>query len=221
MFKSFKLSSASGPLGASSGNALWTSLSDFFSLPTSVVSDLVSLGGPRFAEAVDVLSSNKDIIIDDLGFPVKESPLRRLVSFGDKELKVRIVGILDYFSQSVLRGLHSYLFNTLKGISQDVTFNQGSFSTKFSDWDYFCSVDLTAATDRFPISVESLVLRGRFPDYYVSAWERVMVGLPFVYQSRTLKYGVGNPMGAYSSFASFALAHHYILYYCCQELGIS
>jgi hypothetical protein len=48
-----------------------------------------------------------------------------------------------------------------------------------------------------------------------------MVGIPFVYQSRTLKYGVGNPMGAYSSFASFALAHHYILYYCCQELGIS
>lgn len=26
-------------------------------------------------------------------------------------------------------------------------------------------------------------------------------------------------MGAYSSWASFALAHHYVVYYCCRELG--
>jgi hypothetical protein len=27
-------------------------------------------------------------------------------------------------------------------------------------------------------------------------------------------------MGAYSSFASFAVSHHYVLFYCCKELNI-
>jgi len=48
-----------------------------------------------------------------------------------------------------------------------------------------------------------------------------MVGLPFDHQGSKISYSVGNPMGAYSSWNSFALAHHYIMYWCCMELGIS
>jgi len=51
-----------------------------------------------------------------------------------------------------------------------------------------------------------------------------MVSLPFDFKHRKtyqkVTYGVGNPMGAYSSWNSFALAHHYILYWCCKELGM-
>jgi hypothetical protein len=46
-----------------------------------------------------------------------------------------------------------------------------------------------------------------------------MVGYPFDFKDQKVSYVVGNPMGAYSSFSSFALTHHYIIYYCCKVLG--
>lgn len=48
-----------------------------------------------------------------------------------------------------------------------------------------------------------------------------MVNTPFDFQGHTYKYAVGNPMGMYSSWASFAVAHHYLMFYCCQEINIS
>lgn len=48
-----------------------------------------------------------------------------------------------------------------------------------------------------------------------------MIGYPFHFHNKMISYSVGNPMGAYSSFASFALAHHYVVYFCCKELGLS
>jgi len=47
-----------------------------------------------------------------------------------------------------------------------MTFNQGAFRDRVRGWDdpTFFSVDLTAATDRFPIDVICKVLGGRFPE---------------------------------------------------------
>lgn len=64
----------------------------------------------------------------------------------------------------------------------------------------FYSVDLTKATDRFPIRVISLVLGLIFGADFVSHWERIMVGLPFRSPDGSdVTYNRGNPMGAYSS----------------------
>lgn len=63
----------------------------------------------------------------------------------------------------------------------------------------FYSIDLTAATDRFPISFISMVLKGKLPHHYVDAWHDIMVGYPFKYKDEDLYYKAGNPMGAYSS----------------------
>jgi hypothetical protein len=80
------------------------------------------------------------------------------------------------------------------------------------------SCDLTAATDRFPIKVIAQVLKGRFPSRVIDAWEYIMVGLPFHRNELSpIVYSVGNPMGAYTSWASFALAHHFIVYSACVE----
>ena len=46
-----------------------------------------------------------------------------------------------------------------------------------------------------------------------------MVGYPFKYGNTEVFYAVGNPMAAYSSFTSFSITHHYIIYYCCKVLG--
>jgi hypothetical protein len=69
------------------------------------------------------------------------------------------------------------------------------------DWKILYSVDLTAFTDRFPVSLVSGVLKARLPKHYVSSWEDIMVGYPFYYHNtgEVLSYAVGNPMGAYSS----------------------
>jgi len=79
----------------------------------------------------------------------------------------------------------------------------------------FHSIDLSDATDRFPIDLISQVLEGHLPKGYVSDWKTIMSGFPFETQQDSIYYSVGNPMGAYSSWASFTLAHHYLLYYIC------
>jgi len=58
-----------------------------------------------------------------------------------------------------------------------------------------------------------------------------MVGYPFIVnpkgseknlidKDQTFSYSVGTPMGGYTSFHSFALTHHYIIFHCCKELGL-
>jgi len=59
--------------------------------------------------------------------------IRKLSSFADKEGKTRIIGIGDYFSQAVLRRLHLYLFDVLRKIPQDCTFDQGKFKDLIKD----------------------------------------------------------------------------------------
>jgi hypothetical protein len=147
--------------------------------------------------------------------------IRKVSNFGDLEGKTRVIAVLDYFSQSVLKPLHSWLFKILKRIPQDFTFNQGGFREYIQDWEDFYSCDLSAATDRFPIKVISQVLLGIFPQTYVTAWEDIMVGYPFrIPGDSSVSYQRGNPMGAYSSWASFTLAHHFVMFMCCEDLGI-
>jgi len=62
-------------------------------------------------------------------FPVTGGRIRKLVGIADKE-KPRTVAILDYWSQTVLRPVHFFLFGVLRKIPQDVTFDQGSFLEK-------------------------------------------------------------------------------------------
>lgn len=129
---------------------------------------------------------------------------RKLAYFPDKEDKMRVIAIGDYLSQSVLKPLHHYLFQVIKKIPQDCTFDQGAFKDRIQGWSEFYSIDLTAATDRFPISFEKMVLNGHFPGEYTNAWQEVMVGTPFRYidpsnKVHEVSYNVGNPMGFYSS----------------------
>jgi hypothetical protein len=80
--------------------------------------------------------------------------------------------MLDYFSQAALYPIHTFLFEILRQIPQDVTFSQGSFVDQVRSWGEgvrLQSLDLTAATDRFPIEVICMVLGGYFPQGWVDA----------------------------------------------------
>jgi len=123
-------------------------------------------------------------------------------------------------SQTVLRPLHSWSYQCLKKIPQDCTFNQGSFKTKIQGWPVYHSVDLSAFTDRFPIKFVSKVLNGVIRTDYIKAWEYIMVGLPFDSEVGYILYSTGTPMGAYSSWATTSLAHHFVMYQACRDVSI-
>lgn len=158
-FSQFHMTTKQGP----NGHALWTCLKDLYTLPDSLVSELKYLGGTKFSSKVDNLMKLKDL---GLNLPFSCEPgtsFRRLSYFPDKEFKVRVIAIGDYFSQTVLRPWHSYLFRVLKNIPQDCTFDQGSFITKLDLSKVSSSVDLSSATDRVPIELIKEVLKGLLP----------------------------------------------------------
>jgi len=217
-FKEYHMTTKAGP----NGHAIWTSMVDLKLLKSSKLLESIKvIGGKKLTARIELLCNWLDQLPGIL-FPVEGKTLRRITWFPDKESKVRIVAILDYWSQTALKGLHDYLFKVLRKIPQDCTFEQGSFLEKTKSFEYFYSFDLTAATDRFPIVVISKVLKGLLPDHYVEAWVELMVKQPFnlPQSEEVISYNAGNPMGAYSSWNSFTIAHHYVMYWCCRELGI-
>lgn len=215
-WRDWHLTSKQGP----NGPALSTLLRDYASLSEEDKQNLLVLGGKRFGKAIKTM----DIItpwFTNSKLSVSPGDLRKISYFGDIEGKTRVIAVLDYFSQSVLKPLHSFLFQILKRIPQDFTFNQGGFRKHSEGWTDLYSCDLTAATDRFPIKIISEVLAGILPDDYVKSWEYIMIKLPFkIPGGNSVSYARGNPMGAYSSWASFAVAHHFVMYLCCENLGI-
>jgi len=73
----------------------------------------------------------------------------------------------------------------------------------------FYSLDLSAATDRLPVHLqedilEVLGLNGR-------VWKQIL-DRPYYYDGVPYKYAVGQPMGAYSSFAMLALTNHLLVH---------
>lgn len=215
----FHFTAKAGP----NGHALATWYDDLKVLLQSnneeLLMDICRVGGELFTSKVQTLKQAHQLGCLS-GSPTKRKKLclRRLATFPDKEGKQRVVAIFDYFSQSVLKPLHTFLFQVLKRIPQDCTFDQGSFLPKLEGAEVFCCVDLRAFTDRFPILLIAKVLKGILPDDYVSSWERIMVAVPFDYWSGEISYQVGNPMGAYSSWNSASLAHHFVVFLACYNL---
>nr|UUW21464.1 MAG: RNA-dependent RNA polymerase [Xiaogan mito-like virus 1] len=214
--------SKSGP----NGHALSSSLADahLISGNSRLMDSLKKVGGPKLPFLIkglshpifrEFLSSQK---IPNL--KLEGSSIRRISCFKDKEDKMRYIGILDWWSQLALKPLHRYLANTLAKIPQDCTLDQTKFIKLLKNSEVFYSVDLSSATDRFPIEGIFRVLSAQLPLDFVNAWRDLMVGYPFDFQKDSLNYSTGNPMGAYSSFNSFALAHHYIIYYCCRMCNV-
>lgn len=129
----------------------------------------------------------------------KELKLRKLSYFPDNEGKTRVIGILDYWSQTSLKPIHDRLNTFLKRIPEDCTFNQGSFHTKLPSNTIYYSFDLSNATDRLPLSLQKDVIRWVFGEEKSNCWETLLVSEPFDLKGKPVFYSTGQPMGAYSS----------------------
>jgi len=56
---------------------------------------------------------------------VKDPIKARLVWIKDKELKIRSIGIGNYWYQNALKGIHDSVMEALRRIPEDMTFHQG------------------------------------------------------------------------------------------------
>lgn len=67
--------------------------------------------------------------------------------------------MVDYFSQVFLRKFHQDILYILKTLPQDRTFTQSPRNLWNDNNHNFHSLDLTAATDRFPLSLQVKIIR--------------------------------------------------------------
>lgn len=170
------------------------------------------------------------------------SPIKRLVNWrptylgklGVKEEpgKVRVFAMVDWWTQMLLRPIHKYIFGILRKIPQDATFDQergvlmGVRIIKRSG--YAASFDLSAATDRLPVLLQSHLISALYPGAG-QLWSELLVGRSYQVPKGIRKigmklpeavdYAVGQPMGALSSWAMLALTHHFIVQFAAIRVG--
>nr|QCF24461.1 RNA-dependent RNA polymerase [Entomophthora muscae mitovirus 2] len=215
------LSTKSGP----NSQAMIGSIADLNHLPQSLRDDISVLGGPELTKVMDLLFEKINVKAWNRHFKVKDKSLiRKLSVVSDPEGKERVIAIFDYWSQTALKPLHDNLFELLSRIKGDCTFNH-SAGRNLSDkakGPYY-SMDLTAATDRFPIWVQRHVISELISVEYADSWSRVMTSHEFSapFADSPINYGVGQPMGAYSSWSAFSLCHHLTVRIAAKRAGLS
>jgi hypothetical protein len=80
------------------------------------------------------------------------------------------------------------------------------------------SMDLSAATDRLPVQLQAQILS--ILGFEGTLWQSVL-DREWDLQGETVRYAVGQPMGAYSSFACLALTHHVIVRVASIQAGVN
>lgn len=130
--------------------------------------------------------------------------------------KVRIFAMVDPFTQWVLKPLHKRIFSFLRKIPMDGTFDQLKPLSKVRLETPKFSFDLSAATDRLPLSFQKKIVGKLINQAYSENWATVLVGRPYYVkeafkEAKLLHYNVGQPMGALSSWAMLALTHHVLV----------
>jgi len=222
-WEQFHMSVKAGP----NGPALNTSLHDFLALTPRQKQLVSELGGPQLAMVVRHLDIWKGSgLIERLCPSFHKMPKTlssaKLSVKPDREAKSRIFGILDYWTQTCLKPLHLELFKVLKRIGPDKTFAQTSLLTEFrpDEGHSYHSVDLSSATDRFPILLQEQVLSRLIGPNKASQWRELLTDREFQLGNRSIRYGAGQPMGALSSWAAFTLCHHFIVYVAARRANL-
>jgi hypothetical protein len=216
-----------------SGSALGTAglQSLYFESEESEMKELIIKLSKHFykEDLGEIIDSNIELFSEtetDLAKPkdlekIKEYPGR--ISFiSDKGGKTRVIAIGNYWIQNTLKPLHQVMFKVLRSIAMDGTYDQISQSSRVAKattegpvWSY----DLTAATDRLPLIIQSDVME--FLDKEIGTlWSEILHNMTFFYKDKEFKYTVGQPMGLYSSWASLAITHHFIIQYLAYKRGM-
>jgi hypothetical protein len=165
---------------------------------------------------LDVMSSAENMYRRSLLLPILFKAKTHVGKLAFKEEaagKLRIFAIVDSWTQSVFKNLHKYLFEILRAIPNDSTFNQAkginrlNSLIKVNGLKKVYSFDLSAATDRLPIDLQADILSSILKDKAIGPlWKEILVDRDFFIRknqyglsSGVVRYAVGQPMGALSS----------------------
>jgi hypothetical protein len=121
----------------------------------------------------------------------------------------------------------------LKGIPTDGAFDQHRPITRLLRQTanlkdiIFYSFDLSAATDRFPVELQRALLEVMFGYTFAYWWQELLVSRSYKAPLKSvpgkgpifMKYAVGQPMGALSSWAVFSLSHHVLVQLAAKRAG--
>lgn len=176
-----------------------------------------------FGSSLDALLQEEIEIVKKFT-PVKTPILGKLSLKNEPAGKIRVFAIVDVWTQSVLKPLHEYIYSVLKQIPQDGTFDQSRplslLRSRINSNTKVFSFDLSAATDRLPISIQFQVLSKLLKSREVAgAWVELLTGRSYVLKGQEFRYSVGQPMGALSSFGMLALSHHFLVQYAALRIG--
>jgi hypothetical protein len=160
-----------------------------------------------------------------------DAPIGRLSEIQEAAGKVRVVALLDPFTQWLLYPLHDAFFSLFREISTDGCHDQTkpllalmSRLKEKGQKDVY-SFDLSAATDRLPIIIQEDILGILLNPDAAKAWRDLLSQRDFLHRQclnpnyegkkefteRLVKYKVGQPMGAYSSWAMLNITHHLLV----------
>jgi hypothetical protein len=138
--------------------------------------------------------------------------------------KVRVFAMVDPWTQWALEPLHSYLFDLLEHIPMDGTFDQHrpvlrALESKPTE---AYSLDLSAATDRLPISIQSGIIAYLVNPEFARRWMELLVSREYYLPAidTAVRYAVGQPMGALSSWSMLAMTHHLLVQVSAWEAGV-
>lgn len=150
--------------------------------------------------------------------------------------KMRVVAMGTWWVQCMLYPLHRILYSKLGLIPNDGTWDQlkplDNIINKVKEIlssggkPQVYSYDLSAATDRFPIWFQMEVLTFLTNRRFAECWRDLLI-LPKYYtrpitvwpRGDALKYGSGQPMGLYSSWATFSFCHHILVQLAARRVG--
>jgi hypothetical protein len=208
----------SGP----NAQALVGSIEDASLLTDAQIANLRVCGGEKLVQTINTIRLVSPLAwCEKLGITPK-GILSRLSYIKDKEAKCRIVAILDYWTQSCFEPLHKAQFALLRSLKPDCTFDQGSFRTKLPARGPYYSCDLSSATDRLPVTLQRAILAVLVSPEYAAAWYELLCTREYKLPkgAGAVKYGAGQPMGAYSSWTTFAITHHAIVRLSAKRAGL-
>lgn len=143
--------------------------------------------------------------------------------------KTRYFAIVDYFSQSVLKGFHKWIFKWLSKTKEDGTKSQDSVCQIVRQWTVDAlsqgvevfSTDLSKATDRLPAYLQFEIVSRIAGKRFAKLWYNIITQRDFYLPNRagTVSFNCGQPLGAYSSWAMLAVTHHVICRHALKRIG--
>jgi len=201
---------------------------NLFPLKRGVVTELNLPGDSSYWKPVEGSISSKI-----LEFKRPFTPILGKLSLKEESAgKVRVFAMVDCWTQWLLKPLHDLIFHTiLASIPQDGTHDQMApvYRLLKRDPSSLFSLDLSAATDRLPLWLQKAIIGGMINDEFALNWAKLLVDRDYSisiphpktgYGTRyKVRYAVGQPMGALSSWASLALTHHFIVQFCAYRVG--